>query len=301
MPNDLLSKTQIPGRTPRRGKVRDIYDLGDQVLIVATDRLSAFDCVLPSPIPFKGRVLTALSKFWVDRFSQVCPHHLMEVVQDKPPTGFEGTLPQLAGRAMICRKAEVIPIECVARGYLAGSGWKEYQASRTVCGIKLPAGLRQCDKLPEPIFTPSTKEESGHDENISFEQACSRVGRDVMTELRVKTLMLYRSAAEYAQERGIVLADTKFEFGKTSSGIILIDEVLTPDSSRFWPADQYEPGREQESFDKQYVRNYLQKLCDEGRWDKTDPAPSLPADVIEATSRRYIEAYERITGFQFTP
>jgi phosphoribosylaminoimidazole-succinocarboxamide synthase len=165
----------------------------------------------------------------------------------------------------------------------------------------LPAGLRQCDKLPEPIFTPSTKEESGHDENISFEQACSRVGRDVMTELRVKTLMLYRSAAEYAQERGIVLADTKFEFGKTSSGIILIDEVLTPDSSRFWPADQYEPGREQESFDKQYVRNYLQKLCDEGRWDKTDPAPSLPADVIEATSRRYIEAYERITGFQFTP
>jgi len=296
-----MLKTHFAGRTPRRGKVRDIYDLGDRLLIVATDRLSAFDCVLPDPIPFKGRVLTALSKFWFDRFSQVCPHHLIEVVGDRPPAGFEAAASELAGRAMVCRKAQVVAIECVARGYLAGSGWKEYQASRTVCGIPLPAGLKQCSKLPEPIFTPSTKEESGHDQNISFEQACALAGRETMVELRDKTLMLYQKAAEYAQERGIVLADTKFEFGRTPNGIILIDEVLTPDSSRFWQADQYEPGRDQESFDKQYVRNYLQKLCDEGQWDKTDPAPHLPADVIEATSRRYIEAYERITGLKFTP
>ena len=202
----------------------------------------------------------------------------------------------IEGRAMVCRKADVIPIECVARGYLAGSGWKEYQQTGMVCGIRLPAGLQLCDRLPEPIFTPATKADTGHDENIGFDEACARVGADVMGHLRAQTLALYQRAADYARGRGIILADTKFEFGQTTDGIILIDEVLTPDSSRFWPADKYEPGRDQESFDKQFVRNYLQKLCDEGKWDKTDPAPHLPDDVIAATTARYVEAYERITG-----
>lgn len=197
---------------------------------------------------------------------------------------------------MLCRKADVVPIECVARGYLAGSGWKEYQADGTVCGIRLPADLTLCSPLPEPIFTPATKAETGHDENVSFDTACDLVGRDVMTELRGKTLKLYSEAADYARSRGIILADTKFEFGRTDDGLILIDEVLTPDSSRFWPADKYEAGRDQESFDKQFVRNHLQAMCDRGDWDKTDPAPSLPPDVIEATSSRYIEAFERLTG-----
>lgn len=201
---------------------------------------------------------------------------------------------------MVCRKAEVVPIECVARGYLAGSGWKEYQANGTVCGISLPKGLRLCDKLPAPIFTPATKAETGHDENISFDEACRIVGGDVMEELREKTLRIYARASEYAATRGIIVADTKFEFGRTADGLILIDEVLTPDSSRFWPADKYSPGRDQESFDKQYVRNYLQQLCDEGKWDKTDPAPRLPREVIEATTKRYVEAYERITGRAFS-
>jgi len=299
MPTATLRQTHIAGKTPRRGKVRDIYDLGDEVLIVATDRLSAFDCILPDPIPHKGRVLTALSEFWFALFSQVCPHHLIRVVQADPPPGFESVASQLLGRAMLCRKADVVPVECVARGYLAGSGWSEYKSHGTVCGIRLPAGLQQCSKLPEPIFTPATKAESGHDENISFDQACELVGRDVMTELRDKTLRLYTTAADFARQRGIILADTKFEFGRTKSGILLIDEVCTPDSSRFWPADSYAPGRDQESFDKQFVRNYLQSLCDAGKWDKTDPAPDLPPDVIEATSKRYIEAYERLTGQPF--
>lgn len=295
----VIRETHVPGRAVRRGKVRDIYDLGETLLIVTTDRLSAFDCVLPDPIPYKGRVLTALSRFWFDRFATTCPHHLIEVVDRQAPAGFEALATDLRGRAMVCKKAQVVPIECVARGYLAGSGWKEYQASGTVCGVKLPPGLRQCDRLPEPIFTPATKAETGHDENISFEQACEMTGVGVMAELRDKTLALYTQAANYAQSRGIILADTKFEFGRTPDGLILIDEVCTPDSSRFWLADKYEPGRDQESFDKQFVRNYLEGLCAQGQWDKTDPAPRLPRDVIEATSARYIEAYERFTGEAF--
>ncbi len=295
----VISQTNVPGKNVRRGKVRDIYDLGDRLLIVTTDRLSAFDCVLPDPIPHKGRVLTALSKFWFDRFASFSPHHLIGIVDREAPKGFEALASDLRGRAMLCKKAEVVPIECVARGYLAGSGWKEYQTSGTVCGVKLPPGLTQCAKLPTPIFTPATKEESGHDINISFEKACELVGKDVMTELRDKTLALYTQGADYAKSRGIILADTKFEFGKTQDGIILIDEVLTPDSSRFWPADKYQSGRDQESFDKQFVRNYLEGLCAKGQWDKTDPAPKLPRDVIDATSARYIEAYEKITGEAF--
>jgi len=296
MPADTLHRTEIPGFPVRRGKVRDVYDLGDRLLIVATDRISAFDCVLPDPIPGKGRVLTALSRFWFDRFAGRHPHHLLEVVDGEVPPGLTPFAQQLRGRAMLCRKAGVVPIECVARGYLAGSGWKEYRASGTVCGIPLPAGLRECSRLPEPIFTPATKAETGHDENISFEEACRLVGEDVMKQLRDRTLALYSEGAAYAESRGIILADTKFEFGWTNDGLILIDEVLTPDSSRFWPADGYAEGRDQESFDKQFVRNYLQTLCDAGQWDKTDPAPSLPPEVIQATSRRYLEAYERLTG-----
>lgn len=292
----VIHKTQVPGVPVRRGKVRDVYDLGDRLLIVATDRLSAFDCVLPDPIPHKGRVLTALSQFWFDRFAGLCPHHLIEVVDRDVPPGFERHAEQVRGRAMLCRKATVVPIECVARGYLAGSGWKEYQAEGTVCGIRLPGGLKQCARLPELIFTPSTKADEGHDENISFEQACVLVGRETMAELRSRTLALYSAGAEYARSRGIILADTKFEFGRTAEGLILVDEVLTPDSSRFWPGDAYAEGRDQESFDKQFVRNYLQSLCDAGKWNKTPPAPSLPHEVIEATSRRYLAAYERLTG-----
>ncbi len=296
MTSDTLHRTDLPGIPVRRGKVRDVYDLGDRLLIVATDRLSAFDCVLPDPIPGKGRVLTALSRFWFEQFATRHPHHLLEVIDRRVPPGLEAAAPQLSGRAMLCRKARVVPIECVARGYLAGSGWKEYQATRTVCGVRLPDGLRQCSRLPTPIFTPATKAETGHDENVSFEEAARLVGEETMQELRDRTLALYSDGAEYARSRGIILADTKFEFGWTDDGLILIDEVLTPDSSRFWPADCYAEGRDQESFDKQFVRNYLQTLCDAGRWDKTDPAPSLPPDVIHATSRRYLEAYERLTG-----
>ena len=301
MTSPAVRSTNIPGKPVRRGKVRDVYDLGDRLLLVATDRLSAFDCILPDPIPQKGRILTGLSKFWFHFFGAGFPHHLIEVVEDRVPAGLEPYAEQIAGRAMVCRKAEVIPIECVARGYLAGSGWKEYQKSGTVCGIQLPAGLKLCDALPAPIFTPATKAESGHDENISFEEACGRVGADIMPHLRAQTLRLYQRAADYARGRGIILADTKFEFGRTSEGIILIDEVLTPDSSRFWPADTYEPGRDQDSFDKQAVRSYLPKLRDQGHWDKTDPAPHLPENVIAATTARYVEAYERITGNAYTP
>ncbi len=293
---DVVRRTEVPGATVKRGKVRDVYVAGEHLLIVATDRISAFDCVLPDAIPHKGRVLTSLSKFWFERFAAWCPHHLVSVIEEDVPAGFECLGGQLRGRAMLCRRAQVVPIECVARGYLAGSGWKEYRDRGTVCGIELPAGLRQCSRLPEPIFTPATKAESGHDENISFETACDLVGGEVMSELRERTLALYSKAVEYASPRGLILADTKFEFGRTDRGLILIDEVLTPDSSRFWPADRYEEGRDQGSFDKQFVRNYLQGLCDEGRWDKTDPAPSLPREVIEATSARYLEAYQRITG-----
>ena len=296
MSTPTVQRLTVPHYTPRRGKVRDVFDLGEQLLIVATDRLSAFDCVLPDPIPHKGRILTGVSEFWFRKLEAKFPHHLLSVVQDHVPPGFESVAEQLRGRAMLCRKARVVPIECVVRGYLAGSGWKEYQADQSVCGIALPSGLRQCDRLPEPIFTPATKAESGHDENISFETACGLVGESLMSRLREQSLGIYREAANYLESRGIILADTKFEFGETIDGVILIDEVLTPDSSRFWPGDAYQPGRDQASFDKQFVRNHLQGLCDAGRWDKTDPAPSLPPEIISATSERYIEAYERITG-----
>jgi phosphoribosylaminoimidazole-succinocarboxamide synthase len=296
MDTPTLVRTELPGRRPRRGKVRDIFDLGDRLLIVATDRISAFDCVLPDPIPWKGAVLTALSRFWFGHLSGICPHHFLEVVGEAVPRGFEAIAGDLRGRSMLCRKAEVIPIECVARGYLAGSGWAEYQARGTVCGVPLPPGLARSARLPEPIFTPAVKASTGHDENVSFDEACQRVGRDVMTTLRNLTLRLYRAAADWAAARGILLADTKFEFGHAEQGIILIDEVCTPDSSRFWPADRYSPGREPESLDKQPVRDYLQGLCDEGKWDKQEPAPKLPAGVIAATSERYLRAYERLTG-----
>jgi phosphoribosylaminoimidazole-succinocarboxamide synthase len=277
----------------RRGKVRDVYDLGDTLLIVATDRISAFDCVMPNGIPDKGRILTALSLFWFELFQAEFPNHLLATEVKDYPAKVRPFVEQIAGRSMLVKKATVIPIECVARGYLAGSGWKEYKQSQTVCGIHLPAGLRQCDKLPEPIFTPATKEESGHDLNIDFAETAQRIGSDLATELKRRTLSLYSKAAAHGLPRGVILADTKFEFGKLANGeVILIDEVLTPDSSRFWPADEYAPGRDQPSFDKQYVRNYLEKLS----WDKNPPAPDLPADVVEGTRKRYVQAYEKLTG-----
>jgi len=281
----------------RRGKVRDVYDLDDSLLIVATDRISAFDCIMPNGIPDKGKILTSLSLFWFDKLKELdIPTHLIETDAARFPTQFQPYRDQLIGRSMLVKKAGVIPIECVARGYLAGSGWKEYRQSQTVCGIQLPPGLRQCDKLPQPIFTPATKEESGHDINVTFEQVSDVIGGETAEKLRDLTLRIYRWAADYAATRGVLIADTKFEFGTLPDGqIILIDEVLTPDSSRFWPADKYEPGREQESFDKQFVRHWLETQP----WDKTPPAPALPEEVVQGTRRRYAEAYGILTGRQW--
>lgn len=290
----IILQTNIPGFPVRRGKVRDIYDLGDELLIVASDRISAFDVVMPNGIPFKGEVLARISKFWFD-FVKGIRHHLIEFIDQKAPPGFEPYLDQLAGRSMLVKKTKVLPIECVVRGYLAGSGWKEYQKAQSVCGIKLPPGLRQCDKLPEPLFTPATKAEEGHDENVSFERACQLTDPKTMETVRRRSISIYTQAADYARQRGVIIADTKFEWGFEGDELILIDEVLTPDSSRFWPADQYEPGRDQPSFDKQFVRNYLETL----NWNKTPPGPALPADVVLGTARKYIEAYERITGQKF--
>jgi len=290
----IIYQTEIPNLSVRRGKVRDIYDLGKQLLLVATDRISAFDVVMPNGIPCKGEVLARISCFWFERFSHF-RHHLVELIEDRAPERLEPYLDQLRGRSMLVRKTNVVPIECVVRGYLAGSGWKEYQKTQSVCGIKLPAGLRQCDVLPEPIFTPATKAETGHDENISFEEACKLTDASLMKMLRERSIAIYREAAEYARGRGVIIADTKFEWGTDDNDVILIDEILTPDSSRFWPADDYVPGRDQASFDKQYVRNYLETLD----WDKTPPGPELPDDVVASTSRKYIEAYERLTGLSF--
>jgi phosphoribosylaminoimidazole-succinocarboxamide synthase len=279
----------------RRGKVRDVYDLDDRrLLIVATDRISAYDCVMPNGIPGKGKILTALSLFWFEKFASECENHLIATDVKDYPADVQPYADELEGRSMLVKKANVVPIECVARGYLAGSGWKEYQQTRTVCGIRLPEGLRQSEKLPGgAIFTPATKEQSGHDINISFESAAQRVGESLTAKLRDRTLSLYSRAADYAAARGVIIADTKFEFGQLSDGrLILVDEVLTPDSSRFWPAEGYAPGADQPSFDKQYVRNYLEGLA----WDKALPAPALPADVVEGTQRRYLEAYQKITG-----
>lgn len=286
-----ISQTEFPGlKLLARGKVRDIYDLGDRLLIVATDRLSAFDVVLPTPIPDKGRVLTQLSLFWFEKLAGVVPHHVIEAKM------FTGELAPyagaLAGRAMLVRRTEPAPIECVVRGYISGSGWKDYQKTGAISGIPLPAGLRESDRLPEPIFTPSTKATTGHDENISFDGMVSRVGRPLADRLRDVSLTLYRHAAEHAAACGIIIADTKFEFGIRANELIWIDEALTPDSSRFWPADEYSPGRAQPSFDKQFVRDYLERIG----WNKQPPAPALPPDVVAGTQEKYREAYQRITG-----
>jgi phosphoribosylaminoimidazole-succinocarboxamide synthase len=287
----VVSQTDFPKlRLRGRGKVRDIYDLGDRLLIVATDRLSAFDVVLPTPIPDKGRVLTQLSLFWFAHLADMVPNHVISA------GNFSGELAPYAtalnGRAMLVRRTEPVPIECVVRGYISGSGWKDYQRTGGICGISLPAGLRESDRLPEPIFTPSTKATTGHDENISFEETMSRIGRPLAERLRDISLALYKRAAEHASARGIVIADTKFEFGLIGDELIWIDEALTPDSSRFWPASQYSPGKAQPSFDKQYVRDYVEQIG----WNKQPPAPALPPDVIEATREKYREAYQRITG-----
>lgn len=288
---NVVSQTDFRGLNLRaRGKVRDIYDLDGRLLIVATDRLSAFDVVLPTPIPDKGRVLTQLSLFWFDKLRSVIPNHV--ITGDK----FEGELAPhaaaLKGRSMVVRRTEPVPIECVVRGYLSGSGWKDYQKTGGVCGIPLPAGLRDSDKLPEPIFTPSTKATTGHDENISFEETVKRIGRPLAEKFRDVSITLYKLAAEHAAARGIIIADTKFEFGQSGGELIWIDEALTPDSSRFWPASEYAPGKAQPSFDKQYVRDYLEQIG----WNKQPPGPVLPADVVAGTRDKYREAYQRITG-----
>jgi phosphoribosylaminoimidazole-succinocarboxamide synthase len=290
MPSPPLLQSQVPGYPCRRGKVRDVYDLGDRLAIVTTDRISAFDWVLPTPIPDKGRVLTALTVFWLDLLR--IPNHLLSTDLAQLPAAFAGQAEALAGRTMLVRKAEVVPIECVARGYLAGSGWKEYRRSGTVCGLTLPPGLREAEALPEPIFTPATKEESGHDLNISWERMAELTGRPLAEELRARTLDLYRRAAAYAAGRGILIADTKLEWGKVNGGLLLIDEVLTPDSSRFWPQDQYRPGSTPASFDKQFVRDWLEA----SGWDKNSPPPPLPPDVVARTREKYLEAHQRLTG-----
>ncbi len=280
------------------GKVRDIFDLGDRLLMVASDRISAFDVVLPDPIPHKGEVLTKLSLFWFDLLADFVPNHLITADVDDLPEEFAEHLPYLRGRSMIVRKAQVFPVECIVRGYLSGSGWKDYRRSGTVCGMQLPEGLVESAKLPDPLFTPSTKAEIGaHDMNIGFDRMIDIVGIEAATELRRLTLGIYERAREHAAERGIIIADTKFEFGTIDGEITLIDEVLTPDSSRFWPAEEYEPGHGQPSFDKQYVRDWLEA----SGWDKESAPPSLPPEVIEGTSKRYIQAYELITGRTFEP
>jgi phosphoribosylaminoimidazole-succinocarboxamide synthase len=278
-----------------KGKVRDIYEAGDDLLMVASDRISAFDVVLPTAIPDKGRVLTGLSLFWFARTAHLVPNHLLTAAVDEFPASFEEHRDELAGRSMLVKRAEVVPIECVARGYLSGSGWKEYQRSGAVCGVPLPDGLVESDRLPEPIFTPSTKATEGHDENITLERAAEIVGDGLAQKLKELTLTLYEFGADLARSRGIILADTKFEFGFAGGDLILVDEVLTPDSSRFWPADRYEPGGPQPSFDKQYVRDWL----DEAGWDHEPPPPELPPTVVGQTAVRYREAYERITGESF--
>jgi phosphoribosylaminoimidazole-succinocarboxamide synthase len=293
MPTTVI-ETSLAELPVRRGKVRDIYDLGDRLLLVSTDRISAFDWVLPSGIPDKGRVLTQLSRFWFNQLD--VPNHLLscDVNDFDLPAGVNRE--PLVGRSMLVRKTEVVPIECVVRGYLSGSGWKEYQESGAVGGIVLPQGLKESDQLPEPIFTPATKAAVGeHDENITFNETCQRVGRELAEELRRRSVEIYKRGAAYARERGIIIADTKFEFGQLDGELILIDEVLTPDSSRFWPVDAYEPGRGQPSFDKQFVRDWLT----ESGWDKNSPPPQLPADVVSHTRAKYIEAFERVTGENF--
>ena len=287
----VVRETQFAGMSPAaRGKVRDIYDLGDELLIVATDRLSAFDVVLPTPIPDKGRVLTQLSLFWFDLLRGVIPNHVLSATEF--PGAFERYRADLEGRSMLVRKTQPLPIECVVRGYISGSGWKDYRASGKICGIALPAGLQESDRLPHPIFTPATKAATGHDENITFEQAAALVGKSVAERVRDVSLEIYLRAAAHAEPRGVLLADTKFEFGLLQNELIWIDEALTPDSSRFWPAAQHKPGGPQPSFDKQFVRDYLESI----RWPKTPPGPELPSEVVAATRAKYREAYRILTG-----
>jgi phosphoribosylaminoimidazole-succinocarboxamide synthase len=294
IPNqDTVLELDLPGiKKVKSGKVREVFDLGDRLLFVATDRISAFDCILPNGIPRKGEMLTQISHFWFSQTESFQANHLLAGADEPLPPNLRPFAKSLARRSMFVKKAQPLAIECVVRGYLAGSGWKEYRANQTVCGIRLPAGLSESSELPEPIFTPATKAETGHDENISFEEAVRIVGADVAEQARAASLKLYRFARDYARERGIIIADTKFEFGWFDGKLLLIDEVLTPDSSRFWPADQYRPGAGQPSFDKQIVRDYLETLT----WNKNPPAPMLPAEVVAKTQAKYLEAYERLTG-----
>ena len=293
---ETILQTHITKASASQGKVRDIYDLGDKLLIVATDRISAFDVVMANGIPYKGIVLTQISLFWFDFLSGVVEHHLISDDVKSFPQPFCNYGKQLAGRSMLVKKVKVLPIECVVRGYLAGSGWKEYQATQMVCGVKLPGGLKQCQKLPKPIFTPATKAEKGtHDENISFEQSVNIIGQAHARYVRDKSIEIFEKASQYAESKGLILADTKFEWGITDGKIILIDEVLTPDSSRFWPADKYKTGRDQESFDKQFVRNYLESI----NFDKSGLGVELPETIVKKTSQKYIEAYEHLTGKKF--
>ncbi|MHC4072761.1 MAG: phosphoribosylaminoimidazolesuccinocarboxamide synthase [Planctomycetota bacterium] len=295
---ETVLRTNIGDSQPNRGKVRDIYDLGDKLLIVATDRISAFDVIMTNGIPYKGIVLTQISRFWFDFLTGDVEHHLISDDVASFPKPFCDHPEHLAGRSMLVKKVEVLPIECVVRGYLAGSGWKEYRQDGTVCGQKLPAGLKQCEKLPELIFTPATKAEVGeHDENISFERCVDVIGEETAGYVRDKSAAIFEKASKYAESKGIILADTKFEWGLVDDKIILIDEVLTPDSSRFWPADKYQAGRDQESFDKQFVRNYLESI----NFDKSGPGVELPEDIRTRTSDKYIEGYERLTGRKFEP
>lgn len=292
--DSVLLKTNFPDlKLHASGKVRDVYDIDDQqLLFVASDRISAFDYVLATGIPHKGQVLNQISLFWFDFLADVVPNHLITADVEKYPPQVKKYADQLRGRSMLVRRAEIFPVECIVRGYISGSAWKEYKATGKVSGIALPAGLKESDAFPEPIFTPSTKATTGHDENISFDQMCDTIGVENASHLRDLALRVYKKAANYARQRGIIIADTKFEFGRTAQGITLADEVLTPDSSRFWPADKYAPGRAQDSYDKQYVRDYLEQI----HWNKQPPAPALPPDVARRTSEKYLEAYYQLTG-----
>jgi phosphoribosylaminoimidazole-succinocarboxamide synthase len=293
MSNDPLLTLELPGvKKLKSGKVREVFDLGPRLLFVASDRISAFDCVMPNGIPRKGEVLTQISYFWFAQTERLVPNHLASKAGDPLPAELQKFSALLDRRSMVVQKAQPLAIECVVRGYLSGSGWKDYQRTGSVCGIKLPPGLRDSSRLPEPLFTPATKAETGHDENISFDQACDTTGRDIAEKARDLSLKIYAFAAEYALQRGLIIADTKFEFGLIEGKLVLIDEVLTPDSSRFWPADKYEAGRGQPSFDKQFVRDYLETLS----WNKQPPAPALPPDVVARTTAKYLDAYARLTG-----
>lgn len=295
---DAILQTNIPGVDVKRGKVRDIYDLGDKLIIAASDRISAFDRIMKTGIPNKGVLLTKISKFWFDFLGESVENHVLSVDVKDFPAPFCDHADQLEGRSMLIKKTKVLPVECIVRDYITGSGWKEYVKQGTVCGIKLPEGLKQCQRLPEPIFTPSTKAEQGaHDENISFEQSIDIVGEETANYLRQKSLEIFKTASDYALTKGIILADTKFEWGVIDDKIILIDEIFTPDSSRFWPADKYEAGRDQESYDKQFVRNYLEEIS----FDKSGDGVELPDEIVEKTLAKYIEAYEVLTGEKFVP